>query len=544
MSKLALKKMNEQIEVDKEILSVLPKNNKKNLITYKDKAAEIKRRYDTYLNEINMEIKRRVIKITSIAPNPKIEETAKEIEEMKDIRILNENITSFEKMELDEILFVLKRFYKNNLELVNESIVQCLERFKKVGIKLKASDFNYSIYTKEYMKVFFNELKKGDINSTEVKENFEQIYWKCSDIIMQIELNFRSIYLKNEKEIDKYFENEKKLMTNKIGLNEKEAIQKYNALKSRLIKLKNKDTSILVQKFINKEEAPKDYESNSIKNIYKKLLKDDFEDLEEDQLKELNKNISRLNDNLYEYKNFMNFKFIYDEIVEIFNSTEKFKNLYVQKLKQINKLEAQLNKINKKMEKRQRHRGLIIRLFNSVKKNNNKLEDINTDVTSKINELKEVYRELEENKVKNIISTELNKNSTIFDALSLINPFYSFLVDAIIKKYEDIQQDDIKAMIKDFREFIEFPNINIINNTKIVEDKDMALAIKDKYNLCNINVAREDLQIENIDKLKIIVNIICTNKYLEASKVELDDIKYVLQATKILEEDNDEGEAE
>ena len=544
MSKLALKKMNDQIEVDKEILSVLPKNNKKNLIAYKDKAAEIKRRYDTYLNEINMEIKRRVVKITSISPNPKIEETEKEIEGMKDIRILNEKITSFEKMELDEILFVLKRFYKNNLELVNESIVKCLERFKKVGIRLKSSDFSYSVYTKEYMKVFFSELKKGDINSTEVKENFEQIYWKCSDIIMQIELNFRSIYLKNEKEIDKYFENEKKLMTNEIGLNEKEAFQKYNALKSRLIRLKNKDTSVLVQKFINKEEATKDYEKNSINNIYKKILKDDLDDLEEEQIKELNKNISRLNDNLYEYKNFMNFKFIYDEIVEIFNSTEKYKNIYTQKLKQVNKLEAQLVKINKQMEKRQRHRGLIIRLFNNVKKNNNKLEDINTDVASKINELKEVYRELEENKVKNIISTELNKNSTIYDALNLISPFYSFLVDAIIKKYEDIQQDDIKSMIIEFREFIEFPKINIINNTKIVEDKDMALAIKDKYNLCNLNVAREDLEIENIDKLKFAVNTICTNKYLEGSKVDLDDIKYVLQATKVLEEDNDEGEAE
>ena len=244
MSNVALKKMNEQIEVDKEILSVLPKNNKKNLNIYKEKAAEIKRRYDTYLNEIKMEIKRRVVKITSISPNPKIEETTKEIEEMRDIRILNENITSFEKMELDEILFVLKRFYKNNLELVNDSIVKCLERFKKVGIKLKASDFNYSVYTKEYMKVFFSELKKGDINSTEVKENFEQIYWKCSDIIMQIELNFRSIYLKNEKEIDKYFENEKKLMINEIGLNEKEAVQKYNALKRNAFDKKKRELMI------------------------------------------------------------------------------------------------------------------------------------------------------------------------------------------------------------------------------------------------------------------------------------------------------------
>ena len=66
-------KISAQIDVDKEILSVLPKNNKKNLQAYKDKAADIKRSYVTYLDEILAEIKRRTIKIKSFVPDTKIE---------------------------------------------------------------------------------------------------------------------------------------------------------------------------------------------------------------------------------------------------------------------------------------------------------------------------------------------------------------------------------------------------------------------------------------------------------------------------------------
>ena len=108
-----LEKLNNQIEIDKEILSVLPKNNKKNVKAYQDKAEGIKEEYVSFLNDITAEIKRRAVKINSISPNSKIDELAKELEGLEKIKLLDSNKTSFEKMELDEMLYVLKRFYKN-----------------------------------------------------------------------------------------------------------------------------------------------------------------------------------------------------------------------------------------------------------------------------------------------------------------------------------------------------------------------------------------------------------------------------------------------
>ena len=538
MSEIAVTKLNNQIEVDKEILSVLPVNNKKNLKEYKLKCEEIKKNYENYLENINSEIKRKAVKIKSIPPNSNIDELYKQIKNMEKIKLLNKNITSFEKMDLDELLFVLKRFYKNNLELINENIEKCLEKFKSVGIELKEEDFNYSLYTREYMKVLLDEIKNDNINSTRVKENFEQIYWKCPEIITHIELNIRSLYLKNEKKINKYFQDIRKDVLKELEVKENEnAYKKLNSLKSRWLKQKDKDSSLILKSFETKKEAPKDYEKIAVQGQYKKLLGIDYDDIETEQMEEFNKNIFRLRDNLFEYKNFLKYKFIYDDIIEIYNTKEKYGNVFKQKLKQIKKKEAELFKLNKKIESQSKHSSLILKLFNKINKNNNKLEKRNSDINSKILELKDIYRDLEQNKVKNIISTVLTDNSTIFDALSLVRPFCSFLVDSIIKKYEDISQEDIEFTIGDFWEFLDFPNMTIINNTTITENKDLNLVIKDKYNLCNIKISKDDLEEENLDKLINTAKIICNSYYLERSQITLEDIKFVLQVNKLFGEE-------
>ena len=526
-------KINNQIEVDKEILSVLPKNNKKNLQAYKDKAGEIKKAYETYLEQIFLEIKRRAIRIKSFVQDEKIKELSEQIKAMEKIDILDNNTTSFEKMELDKTLYILKRFYKNNLELVNDAIVECLEKFRKVGIPLTSEDFNFSVYTKEYMKVFLQDMKNGNTNSTRIKDTFEQIYWKCPDIIIHIELNFRSLYLKNEKIIDRYFEDEKKHITKEMGLSEEEALEKYKTLQTQLIEAKNNDTALIIEKFLNNELNPKDYEEQSVKKNYKRLVGRELEEFSKEEKEEINKNIHRMQNSLYELKNYLKFKFIYDSAIDVYNNKEKYKVIFNQKLKQIKKIETKLFKTNKKMEKYESHKGLLKKLFN---KNNNRLEKININTNAQILELRNIYRDLESNKINNIIATALDDSSTIYDVLLLTSKFYSFLVNTTINEYPDITQDEMQETIERFRRFIRYPKITIINNLKISEEKDILLMIKDKYNLCNINIIKGDLEEDNLPNLITTVNNICESNYIENSKITVEDIQFLLQAEKILEE--------
>lgn len=115
--------LNEKIDTDKEILSVMPKNTKKNTEAYVKKVEEIKGEYERYLNDVVLEIKRRANKINSIKENPEIKEVEEELKKFEGLDLLGQGNTPYEKMKLDELLFILRRFYKNNLEQVNENIL-------------------------------------------------------------------------------------------------------------------------------------------------------------------------------------------------------------------------------------------------------------------------------------------------------------------------------------------------------------------------------------------------------------------------------------
>ena len=143
--------LNEKIDTDKEILAVLPKNTKKNVESYIKKVQEIKINYEKYLGNIINEIQDRTNKINEIKENPEIKEVEEDLEKFNNLDLLGIGNTSYEKMKLDELLFILRRFYKNNLEQVNNNILACIRRFAEVGVDLKPEDFNYSPFARRYM---------------------------------------------------------------------------------------------------------------------------------------------------------------------------------------------------------------------------------------------------------------------------------------------------------------------------------------------------------------------------------------------------------
>ena len=68
----------------------------------------------------------------------------------------------------------------------------------------------------------------------------------------------------------------------------------------------------------------------------------------------------------------------------------------------------------------------------------------------------------------------------------------------------------------------------------------MALMIKDKYNLFKINVKKEDLEETTIGSLVNTVDSIINAHNIENSGLEIDYVKFILKANKILEDINAE----
>lgn len=513
----------DKIEANKEVLSTMPKNNLKNINIYQEKLEELEEEYRRYKKDISNRLQRRYQNATRKTYNKEIENLETRLKTISFILdLLDEEKTSYEKMGLDRAIFTISRYYKENLENINEQIQSCIDKFSKVGIQISLDDFDYSIYVKDYMKIFFQELEKGNVNSERLKEKFEEIYWKCPDIIVHIELNIRNIYLKKEPLIDKFFEKEKIEKLKRLDVTSKE-VQKTNVeLKKQLLDKKAIEPGLIQEQFLSGKLNTKNFTKEKIDTeIAKVLPKDIAENLDANE--EVKGNIGRFLNTLYEYQNYIKFKFIVDDIKQYYQERENYKKSYATTKKEIEKLEKKLKRLNKKATRR----GLF-----GIKRKEYKQTPETKEL---IQTIREKYKELDMNKFYNKIYTELNKDSTIYDVLKLANSYYVYLTSCIIKNFKNIQPEEIEEKVKELDDFLSNPYNTIINHTSITEENDLSIIIKDRYKLLSFIVEKEDLGINNISTLISRLENIQIAINMKKANLKIEDIELLCEIKKMLQ---------
>ena len=124
------------IDICKEILSTMPKNNEKNKKKRIEYIDEAKEKYISCKKEIIEILQKRYDEQLNIEINPEINNLNARLKTIEDVLyLLNEEQTSYEKMGLDKNIYKLEKFYKENFDNINEQIAQSIEKFEKVGIK-------------------------------------------------------------------------------------------------------------------------------------------------------------------------------------------------------------------------------------------------------------------------------------------------------------------------------------------------------------------------------------------------------------------------
>lgn len=510
-----IKKFYEKIEIEKEVLSTMPKNNQKNINRYLEKIKELKEEYQNKKEEIEKNLNKRYKKIIDVKENniiSNLEIRLKIIEGVLDL--INDQKTSYEKMGLDKIIYRIRKFYKDNLENINIQIEMAIRKFAEVGIDLTPLDFNYSIFVSKYMSVFFEERKNE--NSNVLKTKFEEVYWKCPDIITHIELNLRNIYLQKQSIIDRYYENEKQKILKQWNKTQREIINLYFDLKNQNTSAIKHDKKRLLDDFLNGKLDINDYTPEKIQNNYAKILMPAMLEKINTDEGEVKRYILEFLNSLYEYKNYMNFKFIVEDIKKYYQDREKYKKSYDDTKKKIMNLEKKLKKINKKTVG-----GLFSRNTQEIKQT---LEQTNI-----IQELKQTYKELDLNRFYNKIYSYIKEDSTIYEVLSLANSDYYYLTICMIENNKTITQEKINDQIEKLDRFLKEPFNNIINNLSFTDEKDITLFIKDRYKLLSFNVKQEDFSDKNLNSLITILENIMTNFYLKDAKLEISNIEELLK---------------
>ena len=508
------------VNLKKEILETMPKNNARDLKAYISKLQENLSIAQEEQAALEDEIKKRYKKIRGPKVSDELKNMMQRLENSEGVLyLLNEMDTSYEKMNLDKALFNLNHYYSKNLEMVNDTILYCIKKFEEVGVKLELKDFNYSEYVKEYLKVFFAEMEKGTINSNKIKNKFDEIYWKCPNLIIHIVLNIKYLYLKKEKEIDKYFKNQKANLIKKFTA--KDIIERTFELSRQVDEYISNSKEIITNKLLDGELNIKDYSEKNITDCYLKFIDEKDLDLNnEEKTNEIDKSLDKLLNSLCEYKMYLENKFIVDDIVKIYNEKDKYKNAFANTLKEINKNEKKRISLNNKLEKNG--------LFNKSK------DKIRNERDLIIEELTKLHKELEQNKVYNTILEKLDDNSNIKEALILANSFYRYEFICICENFKGIGENDIEEKIQNLGAFINYPYCTIINNIKMTENKEIWMIIKDRYKLLNINIEKEDLELDNIDPLIDTIKIIMQAHNIRKNKIDLNKIECGIEFKKIL----------
>ncbi len=499
---LMINEYKEKLNVINDVLSNMPKTNKKNINEYKQKCSEILKVAKNLQTDLYEEITKRYDNIMLGIKKTDINEVEnlKKINTLIDYMVLkNDIISPYKKLNLDKNVYELDINLNGNLTKLNETIINLMNTFKKCNIKLTDKDFCYSYYSYNYMKNFFvNPLYKVD--EEKIKESFTNIYWKCPNVINHISLNFKYLYVKYEKCFIKHL--------NKITpkINEEEIKDSINKL---LIVNNNRkqNEDVIFNNFYEGIYDIKDYDKSKIESLYKTFIKDD------NDYKKYNNDLVNLYNSLCEYDNYLKYLFLINNIKEIYKDKEKYKQSSKKTLKEIKKEEKILKKYNKKF-------------MSYYNKNDLKQDEYNLLINEQITKLQNLYDEYENNNFCEKISLNINDSSSIYDILKISCYNYNFLIKSIEKENID-NKDDI---IENLKYFLLCPYNTLIDNISIFKNDNIEKVIKEHYKLLNIDC--ENLDESNVSILKKDLEKIIIYNSIINSNLNINNIKFILDVKK------------
>jgi hypothetical protein len=497
-----IEEFNNKYNEVKNIIETLPTNNIGNRKRKTSYILEQKEEDNKNQDLVIKEIESRLKQFSNLKENEEIEKLKNELAKCNVLNEWNPYNTSYEKMHLDYYLYQLSRYYKDDLDGVNECINKIIESFKKVGITLTIEDFDYNELAREYMGYVLN-----NASADELKKLFEKLYWKNANIIKLIELNFKSIYLKKEKLINKYYELRHKEFLNKHK--DEELASLMINLSSKLNETIGKDKCINFNNFINGTYTVAEF--NDVSKIKERIFQDNYNKANLDELLQV----------LNEYKIIISNKYLFTNMKEKLDKKDTLSKAKSSVLKSIFNEEWHLKKINNRRNKKP--------LFGKKKYDEKWLFDYKNSIDSLI----KYYDDLDNARFDDLVYTTLNKDSSILEVLKLICSNYLYYVSETLKLDEDQSINDITDKYNKLKDFVNYNNFYILNNIALLDERQMKELIVNKYQLENITLAIDNLLEDNIDNTIKDVKTLLNYEYLLESKINLEDINLYLEYEKI-----------
>ena len=495
--------LEKEIEQINSNIEVLPTNNKKNVEKYVEYIDQCLAKYKPMLTNCENEIKKRYNEVLA-----KYKDLTFALNDTKidygSLKLSDNRVSCDEKMNLDYLFYKLNNSEVANLNEVNQIVKLIIQSFQAAGVALTDADFNYSDSVNTYIKTLLT-------NESAVQDVFNELYFKTPDIIIQIELNFRYLLYKNKAKIDEFYKT-------------KYAEFDFEGFLANHIKLVNSNETIKHQSvkyiydlFMNKTLEVDEFISESkVQNLFSTIMADPGYERNYE-------NLIKLKKSLVEYKGYLKFEFIVKDFRELYAHKEEYKGLFANKLKEISKKESNLFALNKKLNKT----GFF--KLNKVKRASVKVEK-NKLVEELIND----YKELDDLKIKETISTYIRDDTNYYNVLKFATYNFNYFIKLLISNNEELTMDNINSKLNELLHYLYDNEFDIINHISVVEEKDIAKIIVEMYKLNNINLTVDKLDIVQIDKTIEIVDKLLIYYDVYSLMINLKDIDFLLQVPVVL----------
>ncbi len=492
----------------KGVIDVLPVNTKYNRKRKVDCIEDEKKKDNDLLNAVKDEINSRLEYLNNLKENSNIALLKSELEKCNIVNEWNNYNTPYEKMHLDYYLYQLKNHSNEDLDAVNACLQKIVDSFKKVEVVLTKDDFDFNEYAALYMERLLN-----NASPLELKNCFEQIYWKNSDIIRMLEINFKSIYLRYEKKIIKYYETRHEEFLKNHS--DEEVYKMRVTLNEQLIELTGTDPYINFQKFLNYEYSLKDFDEGEVAKKRESYFAEGSYSYE---------NLIKLDASLEEYEMLLKYNYLLTDMRGRLEKKEEFKNVYTNALKEISKDEATLKKLMAK------HNAKPF-LFFKKKTDEKWLFDYNNVIDS----LSTKYDDLDNIRLNELVFDRLPADTNVYEVFRFIVSNYLYFVTQTLAHEEGIEISAVNEkynVLKD--EVYGKDNYVLINNLPLLDERQIKEIIVDKYNLENITLSIEVLEDGNLEKTLNDINSLINYEYFSRSGVKVEDVDLYIEYQKMM----------
>ena len=443
--------------------------------------------YQACAVELKNEMTRR---LTSLMPKDKTDDyimSQVQVDQLLDLVILHDDISACFKLKLD---FIVSSITENtSWESLNSILDQFLNRMRECGVSLTLKDFQYSMFTEQYMNSF---LKQKDFDS--LKATFEKIYFACPDIKMQLKMNLQFILNHYEKELVKAVSELKNTKYQQFAVDDDSVILKYVNARQELGTKMATDEYYNTKVFLEGKKKLSDYlpEAPARNKNYDMFVMGggNHASLSLSDKEHYDSAMMSFYLTLNELKKYYHYESMIQDLAERYKQKDSAKTSYMNKKKEIEKEEGVRQGIYKDYLK-----ATGVGLF--ARKNEEKMQHAMLKMNEQIRKLHTLYDELKEMDITYQLAN-VPDSASIYDLFLTALRSFSFL-EKFFTTQEFFQEKSLEDNVLDFFKFLYNPNNYFLRKIHVFADYNVTDVVAEKYRLLNLNVSSEMIQPDTID---------------------------------------------